>query len=232
MPCRTFSIASTTPSKPTTRRPLEITARAILFDNDGVLVNSHAESSVAWQQLCSEFGMDFDVVSKEFVGRRAEDTLAEFVEPARLADAIDRLEDLEVEAAIHTPLMPRADLFLAALGESPWAVVTSASRRLAEARWKAAGIDAPATVTADDVSSGKPSPEPYLTGAARLGVDPKDCLVFEDSVAGYRAGVAAGARVIAIGDVPWPEEPLARIHSYADLVDVQTSVDGVSFRVV
>lgn len=211
---------------------MRVEARAILFDNDGVLVNSHAESAVAWKQLCDEFGMDFEMVSKEFVGRRAEDTLAEFVEPGRLGDAIARLEDLEVEAAVHTPLMPGVDVFLAALADWPWAVVTSASRRLAEARWTAAGINAPATVTADDVSIGKPSPEPYLIGAQRLGVDPTDCLVFEDSVAGCRAGLAAGARVIAVGDLPWPEEPLARIVSYAELIDVEASVDGISFSVL
>lgn len=211
---------------------MRVEARAILFDNDGVLVDSHAEGASAWKQLCGEFGLDFGVVSKEFVGRRAEDTLAEFVGSGRLADAIARLEDLEVEAAVHTPLMPGAEVFLAALADCPWAVVTSASRRLAQTRWAAAGIHAPATVTADDVSSGKPSPEPYLVGSQRLGVDPSDCLVFEDSVAGCRAGLAAGARVIAVGDLAWPEEPLARIQSYAELIDVAASADGVAFSVM
>ena len=216
---------------PTYLETVDIRARAILFDNDGVLVDSHEAGAAAWEQLCGEFGLDFSVVSAVFVGRRAEDTLAEFVEPARLLDAIERLEDLEVERASDTPLIPGARGFLDQLGTCPWAVVTSASRRLADARWKAAGIVAPATVTADEVATGKPSPEPYLVGAEILGVEPGDCLVFEDSVAGFHAGVSAGARVVAVGDLAWPGEPLARISSFDELVNVRATGDGISFSV-
>ena len=210
---------------------MRIEAKALLFDNDGVLVDSHLAGSLAWEQLCSEFGLDFGVVSTVFVGRRAEDTLAEFVDPARLEAAIARLEDLEVERAIDTPLISGADTFLDQLGNCPWAVVTSASRRLADARWTAAGIHAPVTVTADDVTSGKPNPEPFATAAKKLGVDLTDCIVFEDSIAGGIAGTTAGARVIAVGDLPWPNEPLARIQDFTRLASVTASTNGVSFDV-
>ena len=210
---------------------MRIEAKALLFDNDGVLVDSHLAGSLAWEQLCGEFGLDFGVVSDVFVGRRAEDTLAEFVDPDRLAAAIARLEDLEVERASDTPLITGAGEFLDQLGDCPWAVATSASRRLAVARWTAAGIHAPVTITADDVTSGKPSPEPFATAAKKLGVDPTDCIVFEDSVAGSIAGTTAGARVIAVGDLPWPDEPLARIQDFAALSDITASADGIAFEV-
>jgi len=210
---------------------MKIEAKALLFDNDGVLVDSHAAGSLAWEQLCSEFGLDFAVVSAVFVGRRPEDTLAEFVEPDRLAAAIARLEDLEVEGAIDTPLIAGVATFLDQLGECPWAVVTSASRRLAEARWNAAGIHAPATITADDVSSGKPNPEPYLLGAQRLRVDPTECIVFEDSIAGGIAGSTAGAQVIAVGDLAWPDEPLARIRDFTHITIEHTSAQGITLSI-
>ena len=210
---------------------MKIEAKALLFDNDGVLVDSHLAGSLAWEQLCGEFDLDFGVVSTVFVGCRAEDTLAKFVDPDRLSAAIARLEDLEVERAIDTPLIQGADTFLAQLGECPWAVVTSASRRLAEARWMAAGISAPATITADDVTSGKPNPEPFVTAAKNLGVDPADCIVFEDSIAGGIAGTAAGARVIAVGDLAWPDEPLARIQDFTRLTAVTASAEGVAFEI-
>ena len=209
---------------------MKIEAKALLFDNDGVLVDSHLASSLAWEQLCGEFDLDFGVVSTVFVGCRAEDTLAKFVDPERLTAAIARLENLEVERAIDTPLITGADGFLDRLGKCPWAVVTSASRRLAEARWAAAGIHAPATITADDVTSGKPNPEPFVTAAHKLGVDPADCIVFEDSIAGGIAGTAAGARVIAVGDLDWPDEPIARIQDFTEITNVVASPEGVAFE--
>jgi HAD superfamily hydrolase (TIGR01509 family) len=88
----------------------------------------------------------------------------------------------------------------------PWAVVTSADRRLAEARLGVAGIEPAVLVTADDVTNGKPDPEGYLIAAGRLGVSPSDCLVVEDSEPGIAAGRAAGAVTAALrglpGDVP------------------------------
>lgn len=80
----------------------------------------------------------------------------------------------------------------------PWAVVTSADRRLARARLGAAGIDPPVLVTAEDVTAGKPDPEGYLAAARALGVPPAHCLVVEDSEPGLLAGRAAGARTAAL----------------------------------
>jgi sugar-phosphatase len=105
-----------------------------------------------------------------------------------------------------------------------WTIVTSASLRLAGARWTAAGITIPSRiVTAEDVSHGKPNPEPFLTAAHLLGVSPSRCLVFEDSSPGGAAAYAAGARVVAVGSQPWSTQPVARI---SDLTQVTASYGG------
>lgn len=203
---------------------MQIECDAILFDNDGVLVDSHEQVDVAWRTLATEFELDIDAIWSELVGARSRDTLSRHLEPDVVDDAVERLERLEVELATHTqPLGGALDL-IGQLGSGRWAIVTSASRRLAEARWNGAGVFAPAhTVTADDVSRGKPFPDPFVTGASRLGVDPARCVVFEDSAPGGDAGRAAGATVIAVGNQPWRFDPVGRV---ADLSQVRAETDG------
>ena len=204
---------------------------AVLFDNDGVLVDSHAQTERAWRTLATEFDLDIDTLLVELVGVRAVDTLGRHLSGDRLTEAVARLEDLEVELAPLTEPEPGALDLLDGLPPDRWTVVTSATRRLATARWRGAGIPIPPiTVTAEDVDRGKPDPEPYLTGAARLGVDPTRCLVFEDAPSGGAAARAAGAAVVAIGHQPWPIEPDARV---ADLgaITARRSGSGPSLLV-
>ena len=93
---------------------------------------------------------------------------------------------------------------------------TACRRALALARWRSAGVPIPrVAITADDVSIGKPHPEPYLAAAGVLGVDPSRCLVFEDSPNGGEAARAAGAAVVAVGSRPWSFEPALRISDLA-----------------
>lgn len=198
---------------------MTLTAAAVLFDNDGVLVDSHREVDLAWRQLADEYGLETEQLLVELVGVRAVDTLARYLPPEDSASAVDRLEDLEVKLADQTRPLAGAPQLLAALSGLRWTIVTSATARLAEARWRGAGIPVPANpVTADDVSKGKPDPEPYLVGARTLDVDPADCLVFEDSPAGGEAARAAGATVVAVGPLPWSFEPAARIPDLNGLI--------------
>lgn len=95
-------------------------------------------------------------------------------------------------------LLPGTEAFLGALPAERWAVVTSATRRLAEARLGAVGILPKTLIAADDITRGKPDPEPYLLAARTLGVDPAHCVVFEDAPAGLQAGRAAGMRTVAL----------------------------------
>ena len=200
---------------------MNLQADAILFDNDGVLVDSHHETEEAWRQLAREFDLDITPLLVELVGVRAVDTLGRHLPPDQLGPAVDRLEDLEVELAPDTRPLTGAIELLDQLPAGSWTIVTSATRRLAEARWRGAGIPIPDhPVTAEDVTRGKPDPEPFLAGARRLGVDPTRCVVFEDSPSGGAAGSAAGAVVVAVGDQRWAREPAVRV---ADLTQVAGS---------
>jgi sugar-phosphatase len=215
---------------------LLVEAAAVLFDNDGVLVRSHPQTEEAWTTLAAEFDIELGRLLTEGMGVRAEDTLARLVEPERVDAAIERLADLEVGLAPLTEAMPGADRLLRALPSDRWTVVTSACRRLAEARWRGAGLPLPdRSVTAEDVLRGKPNPEPFLTGAERLGVDPTDCVVFEDSPSGGLAAMEAGARVVAVGRQRWPDEvkPLARVDDLTGLVAAAgagAGDDGLTLR--
>ncbi|MFK8025790.1 MAG: HAD-IA family hydrolase [Ilumatobacter sp.] len=187
-------------------------ADALLFDSDGVLIDSLAHGEAAWTQLAGEFGLDIDVILTELHGVRAADTLARHVPLVHLQAAIDRLEDLEVELAPKSTPIPGSIELTASLPPASWTIVTSATRRLAVARWRAAGITLPdITITAEDVERGKPDPEPYARGATALGTDAQRCIVFEDAPSGGRAGGEAGARVVAIGNDEWDVEPIARV---------------------
>ncbi len=191
---------------------MRIEADAVLFDNDGVLVDSHGPTHAGWKHLCDEEGLDFDEVARHLAGVRAVDTLARFLPAERVDEAFARLEDLEIEYSSDVDPIPGALDLLAALPDGCWTIVTSATPRLAEVRWRHAGITPPVPhVTADDVDRGKPHPDPFLAGARLLGVDPTRCVVFEDSPSGGAAGAAAGATVIAVGDQPWDITPAARV---------------------
>ncbi len=191
---------------------VELEAEAVLFDNDGVLVDSHDLVEVAWTKLAQEFSLDVETLLAQIAGVRAIDTLVQYLEQPSLDRAIAHLEQIEMELAPQTKSLHGAVQFLNSLPTNRWSIVTSASRRLALARWSGAGIPIPTnTVTADDVTRGKPDPEPFIAGAHMLRAQIEHCLVFEDSESGARAGLAAGARVIAVGDTPWSFEPAARV---------------------
>ncbi len=109
------------------------------------------------------------------------------------------LEAMEAADQDGVRVMPGAQELVGAIPEGCWCVVTSGTRRLATARLQLAGIPIPKVmVTADDVSRGKPHPEPYLKGAELLGVRPEDCLVIEDAPAGIQAAHAGGMKAIGL----------------------------------
>lgn len=195
-----------------------IEAAAVLFDSDGVLIDSHRVVEEAWRQVAAEFGLDGDRLAREQAGVRAEETLARYLRRERTRQAVARLENLEVGLAGQVESLPGALNLTRQLPASRWAIVTSASRRLAAARWATVGMEVPpATVTADDVSRGKPDPAPYLKAASLLDVDPEQCVVFEDSPSGGRAASAMGATVVAVGNQSWPVEPKLRVHDLAQI---------------
>ncbi|MFK4148172.1 HAD-IA family hydrolase [Streptomyces sp. NPDC004065] len=179
------------------------TARALLLDMDGTLVNSDAVVERIWRRWAGRHGLDGDEVMKVVHGRQGHASMALLL-PGRpmeqnLADNARMLaaETSDMDGVVPVPGAPE---FMAALRGLPHALVTSADVGLSTARMAAAGLPLPdVRVTAESVGASKPDPEGFLKGAAELGVRPADCVVLEDSGAGIAAGRAAGMRVIGVG---------------------------------
>ena len=193
--------ATTVPTVPS--EPTLLTARALLLDMDGTLVNSDAVVERIWRRWAERHGLDADEVMKVVHGRQGHASMALLL-PDRpveqnLADNARMLaeETADVDGVVAIPGAPE---FLASLRGLPHALVTSADLALATARMGAAGLALPEVrVTAESVGASKPDPEGFLKGAAELGVEPGECVVFEDSAAGIEAGRAAGMRVVGVG---------------------------------
>ncbi|MFJ9120638.1 HAD-IA family hydrolase [Streptomyces sp. NPDC102394] len=180
---------------------MTIHAQALLFDNDGTLVSSLDSVNRCWTLWAREYGITAEEFGRvELHGRTAVEIAADLLPAEVVPEAVARIELLEVEDVPNggVRLLPGTADFLASLPADRWAVVTSATRRLAEARLDAVGILPKTLIAADDVTRGKPDPEPYLLAARQLGVDPADCVVFEDAPAGLAAGRAAGMTTVAL----------------------------------
>ncbi|MFJ4062441.1 HAD family hydrolase [Streptomyces albogriseolus] len=188
---------------------MTIHARALLFDNDGTLVSSLDSVNRCWTRWAVEYGLTAEDFARiELHGRPAAEIAADLLPAPVVPRAVARIEELEVEDVADggVGLLPGTKDFLAGLPAERWAVVTSATRRLAEARLGAVGILPKTLVAADDITRGKPDPEPYLLAARMLGVDPADCVVFEDAPAGLQAGRAAGMTTVALATTHRAEE--------------------------
>lgn len=192
---------------------MKIDAAALLFDNDGTLVSSMESVRRCWTRWAVEYGItEEDFARIELHGRPAAEIAADLLPADVVAEAVARIEQLEVEdVAGGVVLLPGTAELLDRLPADRWAVVTSATRRLAEARLEEVGIRPKNLIAADDISRGKPDPEPYLLGAHRLGVDPARCVVFEDAPAGLASGRAAGMRTVALATTHHRSELLADV---------------------
>lgn len=181
----------------------DLTPAALLLDLDGTLLDSTAAVEAAWLRLASRRGVDEAVVRPLMHGVPARQVLAEIlpdvVDPEREDLAEEVLADM-ARADAPVSWLPGARELVDGLGGQRWAVVTSGNHLLATSSMRKAGMARPPVmITSDDVTTGKPDPEPYLRAAALLGVDPADCLVIEDAPAGIAAGRDAGATVLAVG---------------------------------
>jgi mannitol-1-/sugar-/sorbitol-6-phosphatase len=176
-----------------------IRCRGVLFDLDGVLVDSTPAVARVWAGWASAHGFDPDEVVKKAHGRPSIATIRELLPGAdHTAEdrEVERREIADIEGVVP---LPGAVELLQALPLERWAIVTSCTRPLAGVRIAAAGLPKPRyLVTSTDAKHGKPDPEPYLKGAQLLGVPASECIVIEDAPAGIRSGKAAGARVLAL----------------------------------
>ena len=206
--------------------------QAFLFDMDGTLISSTAAAERVWTRWAERHGLDVARFIPTIHGVRGPDTIRKQNLPdIDLAAEAAWVERGEIEDVEGVAPIPGAINFLKRLPPERWAIVTSASVPLAEARLKAAGVTPPAVmITAERVARGKPDPSGYQLAARTLGVDIADCLVFEDAEAGIRAGEAAGAGVVVV-TAAWTH-PLETDHpKLADYAEATLEVgpDGMRF---
>jgi mannitol-1-/sugar-/sorbitol-6-phosphatase len=202
---------------------------------DGILISSLGSVERSWAAWAKMRGLEPGAALSVAHGRRAIETVA-LLRPDLDSEAeLKVIEDLEIADNEGLRVLPGVLELLAALPAERWTVVTSATERLARVRMAAGGIPAPERlVTANQVTRGKPHPEPFLAGAALLGFQPEVCVVFEDSSSGAQAGRAAGCTVIAT-TFSHPVERLDAAHYLVnDLtsVKVESTSGGLELRVM
>ena len=175
-------------------RMIQVQCGALLFDLDGVLIDSTPAVARVWRRWAIERGFNPDEVVARAHGRPSLTTVREYLPHANPEAENEEVERREIEDLEGVVPLPGALDLLASLPADRWTIVTSCTRRLAEVRINAAGLPLPAKmITSSDIRNGKPHPEPYLKGASVLGFSAADCIVLED----VPAGVRAGAKVVA-----------------------------------
>ena len=179
---------------------LTLRAEALLLDMDGTLVHSTTEVETVWRLWCQGHRLDPAPVLAMCHGVRSREVIRALAPQLDLAREVALLDELEIQHAEVAEAVAGARAVLAALAPDRWALVTSASQRVARHRLASAGLPLPRLlIGAEDVVRGKPDPEPYLLAARQLGLAPADCLVFEDAPAGIRSALQAGCQVVQIG---------------------------------
>ena len=187
---------------------IDFACDAVLFDLDGVLVDSTAVVRQTWRRWADERGFDAERLIEFAHGRKAAETVravAPDLDPDSEVAALERAEAENIDGVLE---VEGARELLSSLPPDAWTVVTSGTRSLARGRLVHLGLPVPERfVSADDVANGKPHPEAYLMGARTLSVSPGSCLVIEDAPSGVRAARAAGMRVVALATT-YPTEDL------------------------
>jgi len=176
----------------------QVQCAALLFDLDGVLIDSTPAVTRVWRGWAVEHGFNPDEVIAHAHGRPSLATIRQYLRNADHEAENREVERREIQDLEGVVPLPGALGLLASLPGDRWTIVTSCTRALAEVRIRAAGLPLPQQlITASDITHGKPHPEPYLKAASILGFAPSSCVVLEDVPAGIRSGKAAGEKVIA-----------------------------------
>jgi sugar-phosphatase len=200
---------------------------AVLFDLDGVLVDSTRSVERQWRAWAREQGIDGDKVMAVAHGVRTIEVIRAVAPDLDAEAEVRKLESREADDRDGVIAMPGAIELVHAIPAGRWCVVTSGTRLLASARLRLFGIPVPKfMITADDVVNGKPHPEPYLKGAQLLGVSPQQCLVIEDAPAGIESAQAAGMKVVALAST-YPASALNEADGVVEkLAQIQVGQDG------
>ena len=206
--------------------------KAILFDLDGVLVDSTECVERTWQNWAIRHGLNPETVIAMAHGRRMSETV-QLVAPELSDDAeLATLAASEATTSEGIYEIAGASELLQALPSDKWAVVTSGIRAVAEFRLRHTRLPVPSVmICADEIARGKPDPEGYLSAAARLGHSAADCIVIEDTTAGIESAHAAGMRVIAIAST-YPRERLSTADAVVErLTDLSVILDRDQIRI-
>lgn len=212
-------------------------AKGLLFDMDGVLVSSIGSVRRSWRLWAKMYGVP-DADNYEVPhGMRAIEIVKSLRPDIDAKVGLDAIEDIEVDDVADLVTLPGVKDLLESLPKDRWAIVTSATKRLTVRRLEVAGLPLPERlITADMVEKGKPDPEPYMRGAALLGFDNSECIVFEDAPSGIGAGKAAGSRVIGVlgthaleelDQADWVVESLAGVKLTASADGLEISISSV-----
>lgn len=213
---------------------MALTAKGFLFDLDGTLADSLHVVERAWLAFARRIGADEEEVKQFIHGKPAVESIRHFLpdaDSAEIATQLAWVTEQEIRESGEVTDLPGAKALLLRLQSLgiPWAIVTSGSVAIARPRHTAAGLPEPdAWVTADNITRGKPHPEPYLLGAEKLGLAPQDCFVFEDATAGLLSGLDAGCKVIAVHvppGTPRTDELALQVSSLTQL-QVDKAADG------
>ncbi len=195
---------------------MHLDCAAILFDLDGVLIDSTACITRHWQQWAECHNLDLAEIMAVAHGRRTVETMRLVAPHLAVEEEAQRFAKMEAADTEGVVTIAGALTLLDSLPADTWAIVTSGTREVAAARLSSQGLPVPKImVTAEDVINGKPDPEPYLAAATRLSISAGHCVVVEDSPAGIAAATAAGMRSIAV----------AFTHAYHEL-EAATAVAG------
>lgn len=186
---------------------VRLTCDALLFDLDGVLVDSIVSVEHTWRVWAARHGLELETILRSAHGRRAFDTVRLVAPHLDAAAEIIALSAQEANTTRGLSEVPGAHSLLAALPPDRWAVVTSGDRAVAEHRLQHVGLPIPMVmVCGDEVAHGKPDPEGYLAAAAKLRIAPAACIVVEDAPSGIEAAHNAGMRALAVATTHKREE--------------------------
>ena len=178
---------------------LVLRCNALLFDLDGVLVDSAACVEATWRRWAATHNLDPTIVIGEAHGRRSIDTIRRVAPDLAAENEAAALAASESTTTEGVYEVPGARSLLEQLSPRHWAIVTSGIRSVASLRIAHTHLPIPAVlVCSDEISRGKPDPEGYLTAARHLGVEPAECVVVEDAPPGLEAARAAGMRSIGV----------------------------------
>jgi sugar-phosphatase len=204
-----------------------------LFDMDGTLLTSIRSAERVWSAWATRHGLDVTTFLPTLHGKRAHDTIRQLNVPGLdpIAEAA-WITAAEIEDVDDIEAINGAADFLASLPPERWGIVTSAPRKLAEARLAAAGLPSHRLLVAsEDVEHGKPAPDPFLLGARKLGAPPADCLVFEDTQAGLQSAEAAGMDSIVV-TLTHAHPMTTLVPAVLDYADLQAQAGPDGLRVV